>query len=106
MDVSGDMEDDVYSFGVVLLEILSGRKDYDRDCTPPGIVEWALPLIRKGKAAAIIDRNIALPRNVEPLLKLADLAELSLRENSSERPSMNNLVTSLDQIVKCELFLS
>ncbi|KAK9024117.1 hypothetical protein V6N11_004295 [Hibiscus sabdariffa] len=105
-DVSGDMEDDVYNFGIVLLEILSGRKAYDRDCTPPGIVEWALPLIRKGKAAAIIDRNVALPRNVEPLLKLADLAELSLRENSSERPSMNNLVTLLDQIVKCELILS
>ncbi|XP_039071954.1 serine/threonine-protein kinase-like protein CCR2 isoform X2 [Hibiscus syriacus] len=105
-DVSGDMEDDVYNFGIILLEILSGRKAYDIDCTPPEVVEWTLPLIRKGKAAAIIDRNIALPRNVEPLLKLADLAELSLRENPSERPSMSNLVTSLDQIVKCELILS
>ncbi|KAG8493269.1 hypothetical protein CXB51_010736 [Gossypium anomalum] len=105
-DLSGNMEDDVYNFGIVLLEILSGRKAYDRDCTPPGIVEWALPLIRRGKAAAIIDRNIALPRNVEPLLKLADLAELLLKENPSERPSMNNVVSSLEQIVKCELILS
>ncbi|KAE8682057.1 putative phytol kinase 1 [Hibiscus syriacus] len=105
-DVSGDMGEDVYNFGIVLLEILSGRKAYDRDCTPPGILEWTLPLIRKGKAAAIIDRNIALRRNVEPLLKLADLAELSLRENPTERPSVSDLVTSLDQIVKCELILS
>ncbi|TYI29590.1 hypothetical protein ES332_A05G327000v1 [Gossypium tomentosum] len=105
-DLSGNMEDDVYNFGIVLLEILSGRKAYDRDCTPPGIVEWALPLIRRGKAAAIIDGNIALPRNVEPLLKLADLAELLLKENPSERPSMNNVVSSLEQIVKCELILS
>ncbi|KAG4148634.1 hypothetical protein ERO13_D05G297100v2 [Gossypium hirsutum] len=105
-DLSGNMEDDVYNFGIVLLEILSGRKAYDRDCTPPGIVEWALPLIKRGKAAAIIDRNIALPRNVEPLLKLADLAELLLKENPSERPSMNNVVSSLEQIVKCELILS
>ncbi|XWS75135.1 hypothetical protein CRYUN_Cryun01aG0059400 [Craigia yunnanensis] len=105
-DLSGDMENDVYNFGIVLLEILSGRKIYDRDCTPPGIVEWALPLVRQGKAAAIIDRNVPLPGNVEPLLKLADLAELSLRENPSERPSMANLVSSLDQIVKCGLILS
>ncbi|XVE68929.1 hypothetical protein DITRI_Ditri09bG0109400 [Diplodiscus trichospermus] len=105
-ELSGDMENDVYNFGIVLLEILSGKKAYDRDCTPSGIVEWELPLIRQGKAAAIIDRNVPLPRTVEPLLKLADLAELSLRENPSERPSMTNLVSSLDQIVKCGLILS
>lgn len=105
-DSTGDMENDVYNFGIVILEILSGRKAYDRDCTPPDIVEWALPLIRRGKAAAIIDRNVPLPRNVEPVLKLADLAELSLRENPSERPSMTNLVSSLDQIIKCGLILS
>ena len=105
-DLSGDMENDVSNFGIVLLEILSGRKAYDRDCIPPGIVEWALPLIRQGKAAATTDRNVPLPRNVEPLFKLADLAELSLRENSSERPSMTNLVSSLDQIVMCGLIFS
>ena len=66
----------------------------------------ALPLIRQGKAAATIDGNVPLPRNVDPLLKLADLAELSLRENPSERPSMTNLVSSLDQIVMCGLIFS
>ncbi|KAF7818607.1 serine/threonine-protein kinase-like protein CCR1 [Senna tora] len=80
-DLSGDMESDVYNFGIVLLEILSGRKAYDRDFTPPNIVEWAVPLIKQGKAAAIIDRYINLPRNVEPLLKLADIAGLAVREN-------------------------
>ncbi|XP_010555801.1 PREDICTED: serine/threonine-protein kinase-like protein CCR2 [Tarenaya hassleriana] len=99
----GDTEDDVYDFGVVLLEILSGRKAYDRESNPPGIAEWAIPLIRKGKAAAIIDKNAALPRNVEPLLKLADLAELAARENPSERPSMRNLVSFLDLIAKSGL---
>ncbi|XVE99328.1 hypothetical protein REPUB_Repub03eG0188900 [Reevesia pubescens] len=38
-DLSGDMENDVYNFGIVLLEILNGNKAYDRDCTPPRIVE-------------------------------------------------------------------
>ena len=101
----GDMESDVYNFGIVLLEILSGRKAYDRDFTPPGIVEWAVPLVKQGKAAAIIDHNVPLPRNVEPLLKLADVAELALKENPDERPTMPEVVVWLDQILKTGLML-
>lgn len=101
----GDLASDVYNFGIVLLEILSGRKAYDRDYNPPSIIEWAVPLIKQGKAAAIIDRYTALPRNVEPLLKLADVAELAVRENPSERPCISNIASSLEQIVKDGLFL-
>ncbi|KAK3033711.1 hypothetical protein RJ639_034486 [Escallonia herrerae] len=105
-DLAGDMRADVYNYGIVLLEILSGRKAYDRDCTPPNIVDWAVPLIRQGKAAATIDRYVSLPRNVEPLLKLADVAEASVRENPSQRPTMSDLVLSLEQIVKDGLTLA
>jgi len=104
-DLISDLESDVYSFGIVLLEILSGRKAYDRDFDPPNVVEWAVPLIKQGKAAAIIDRNVALPRNVEPLLKLGDIAELAVRENPSERPSMSDIGSWLEQIVKDGLIL-
>ncbi|KAG6427418.1 hypothetical protein SASPL_111663 [Salvia splendens] len=84
-------------FGVVLLEILSGRKAYDEECSPPSIVEWALPQIKQGRAAATIDRYVALPRNVEPLLKLADIAELALREDPNQRATMSDLALLLDQ---------
>lgn len=104
-DLISDLESDVYSFGIVLLEILSGRKAYDRDFDPPNVVEWAVPLIKQGKAAAVIDRNVALPRNVEPLLKLGDIAELAVRENPSERPSMSDIASWLEQIVKDGLIL-
>ncbi|POO01652.1 Mitogen-activated protein kinase kinase kinase [Trema orientale] len=104
-DHSGDLESDVYNFGIVLLELLSGRKACDRDYNPPSLIEWAVPLIKHGKAAAIIDRYIALPRNVEPLLKLADLAELAVRENPNERPSISDIASSLEQIVKEGLIL-
>lgn len=104
-DLISDLESDVYSFGIVLLEILSGRKAYDRDFDPPKVVEWAVPLIKQGKAAAVIDRNVALPRNVEPLLKLGDIAELAVRENPSERPSMSDIASWLEQIVKDGLIL-
>jgi serine/threonine protein kinase len=104
-DLKGDMESDVYSFGIVLLEILSGRKAFDRDFDPPNVVEWAVPLIKQGKAAAVIDRYVALPRNVEPLLKLGDIAELAVRDNPSERPSMSDIASWLEQIVKDGLIL-
>ncbi|KAI4300269.1 hypothetical protein L6164_033666 [Bauhinia variegata] len=104
-DLNGDLATDVYNLGIVLLEILSGRKAYDRDFTPPNIVEWAPPLIKQGKAAAIIDRNISLPRNVEPLLKLAEIAEHAVKENPSQRPSMSDLASWLEQIVKDGLIL-
>ncbi|CAN1237918.1 Serine/threonine-protein kinase-like protein CCR2 [Linum grandiflorum] len=103
LEFEGSKESDVYSFGVILLEILSGRKAYDRECTPPGIVEWALPLIRSGKSAAIIDRNVGLPRNVEPLLKVAEVAEAALKENPSERPDISTLSSMLDEIVRVGL---
>ncbi|PIA39317.1 hypothetical protein AQUCO_02600041v1 [Aquilegia coerulea] len=104
-DQNKDLESDVYSFGIVLLEILSGRKAYDSDYTPPGIVEWAVPLIKQGKAAAIIDRNVVLPRNVEPLLKFAEIAELAVKEEASRRPKMSDVAMWLEQIVKCGLIL-
>nr|XP_009778979.1 PREDICTED: serine/threonine-protein kinase-like protein CCR1 [Nicotiana sylvestris]XP_016512665.1 PREDICTED: serine/threonine-protein kinase-like protein CCR1 [Nicotiana tabacum] len=37
-DLNGDVTTDVYNFGIVLLEILSGRKAYDQDCTHPSII--------------------------------------------------------------------
>ncbi|KAL7265099.1 hypothetical protein ACSBR1_002952 [Camellia fascicularis] len=104
-DLNQDMKDDIYNFGIVLLEILSGRKAYDRDCTPPSIVDWAVPHIRKGKAAALIDRFVALPRNIEPLLELADIVELTVRENPSERPDMSVVAASLEQLAKDGLIL-
>ncbi|XP_022979102.1 serine/threonine-protein kinase-like protein CCR1 isoform X1 [Cucurbita maxima] len=104
-DAGADLTRDVYDFGIVLLEIISGRKGYDRDYTPSSIVEWAVPLIKQGKAAAIIDRYAILPRNVEPLLKLADIAELAVRGNPSKRPTISDIASWLDQIVKDGLIL-
>ncbi|KAK8708874.1 hypothetical protein V6N13_059910 [Hibiscus sabdariffa] len=95
LELNGDMKSDVYSFGIVLLEILSGRKAYDRNYTPASIVDWAVPLIKQGKAAAIIDCYATLPRSVEPLLKLADIAELAVRGDPSERPTMSDMLIKL-----------
>ncbi|KAL9258918.1 Serine/threonine-protein kinase-like protein [Drosera capensis] len=99
-DINEQIKSDVYDFGIVLLEIFCGRKGYDGDCSPPNLVEWAVPLIRKNRAAAIIDSYVALPRNFEPLLRLADVAAITLREDPSERPMMSQVAALLEQIVQ------
>lgn len=104
-EISQEIKTDVYNFGIVLLEILSGRKPYDSDAQPSSIVQWALPIIKQGRAAAVIDRYTALPRNVEPLLKLADIAEFCLREDQSQRPSMAEVALFLEHLVKEGLVL-
>jgi serine/threonine protein kinase len=44
---------DVSSFGILLLEIISGRKAIDVAYLPPSVVDWAIPLIKKGKVCCL-----------------------------------------------------
>lgn len=104
-ELNDDLDGDVYNFGIVLMEILSGRKAFDLDYNPPNIVEWAVPLIKQGKSATVIDRSIALPKNVEPLLKIADIAELAVRDKPRDRPTISDIASSLEQIIKDGLML-
>ncbi|KAL2642593.1 hypothetical protein R1flu_010180 [Riccia fluitans] len=89
---------DVYSFGVVLLEILTGRKAYDKEYIPANLVEWATPFLRQGKTTQILDRSLDLPRNVEPLTRMGEIIELCVRFSPEERPSMSDIASWLDLV--------
>lgn len=52
---------DVFSFGILLLEIVSGRNAIDVNFSPPSIVDWAVPLIRRRAFDAIWDDRIDPP---------------------------------------------
>lgn len=86
---------DVFSFGILLLEIISGRKAIDVAYSPPSIVDWAIPLIRKGKLMSVYDPRIVPSKNASALAVVAAKCVRSCRER---RPSMKEVVECLSEL--------
>lgn len=91
---------DVFSFGILLLEIISGRKAIDVVHSPPSIVDWAIPLIRKGNLLDIYDPRIAPPKDVSVRKQLAVVAAKCVRSCRERRPSMRDVVECLSELSK------
>lgn len=91
---------DVFSFGILLLEIISGRKAIDVGHSPPSIVDWAIPLIKKGKLGAIFDPRIAPLK--DPMIRrhLALIASKCVRSCRERRPAMKEVVDWLTALSK------
>ncbi|KAG6433576.1 hypothetical protein SASPL_105190 [Salvia splendens] len=86
---------DVFSFGILLLEIISGRKAIDVAYSPPSIVDWAIPLIRRGKLLSVYDPRVMPPKDASTLAVVAAKCVRSCRER---RPSMKEVVQCLSEL--------
>jgi serine/threonine protein kinase len=86
---------DVYSFGVMLVEILTGRMAVDEGYE--SLVDWAVPLIKKGEVVPILDPRLAHPPDPEGLLRIARVAARCVRARGKDRPSMDRVTTSLER---------
>ncbi|KAF6165562.1 hypothetical protein GIB67_006452 [Kingdonia uniflora] len=86
---------DVFSFGILLLEIVSGRNAIDVNCSPPSVVDWALPLIKRGEFVSILDPRIRPPENLSGLEWIAIMAARCVRSRVEKRPSMVEVVDGL-----------
>lgn len=91
---------DVFSFGILLLEIISGRKAIDVGHSPPSIVDWAIPLIKIGKLAAVYDPRIMPPKDLVVRKQLALIASKCVRSCRERRPSMKEIVAWLRGLSK------
>ncbi|KAK9169822.1 hypothetical protein Syun_001962 [Stephania yunnanensis] len=91
---------DVFSFGILLLEIISGRKAIDVSHSPPSIVDWAIPFIRRGKLLSIYDPRIDPPKDPSVRKQLAVMAAKCVRSSSERRPSMKDVVEGLTVLSK------
>ncbi|KAL6849940.1 hypothetical protein ACP4OV_020567 [Aristida adscensionis] len=91
-------ESDVFSFGVVLLELISGRKVMDVNCSPSSIVAWAAPLIAAGRAREVFDGRVAAPPTMRAEIAVARVLAVAARcvsESVERRPAMAEVVAEL-----------
>ncbi|KAF7817006.1 serine/threonine-protein kinase-like protein [Senna tora] len=98
----GDLsaKSDVFSFGILLLEMMSGRNAIDVKYSPPSVVEWAVPLIKRGEFLGICDPRIGTPSDPTVIEELTVLAARCVRSTAEKRPLMEEVVECLKEVRK------
>ncbi|KAF7840666.1 putative serine/threonine-protein kinase PBL3 [Senna tora] len=92
---------DVYSFGVVLLELMCGRAavDKERAVIEQNLVDWAKPYLGdKRRLFRIMDTKLGGRYPQQAAYMAADLALLCLNTEAKARPSMTQVLATLEQI--------
>ncbi|KAH6828546.1 Protein kinase superfamily protein [Perilla frutescens var. hirtella] len=92
---------DVYSFGVVLLELLTGRKSFDksRPSREHNLVEWARPLLKNPrKLSRMMDPRLEGQYSETGAQKAAALAYQCLSHRPKPRPTMSEVIKILEPL--------
>ncbi|KAA8547899.1 hypothetical protein F0562_004328 [Nyssa sinensis] len=89
---------DVYSFGVVLVEVLCAKRavDYKLGVDKASLAHWFKSCIRKRTLDQIIDPFLLGRIAPECLRKFVEIAQNCLLDQGIERPSMGDVVGSLE----------
>lgn len=92
---------DVYSFGVVLLELLSGQKaihktEYE---VARNVVDYMVPYVIQDEIHRVLDRRVPAPTpfEIEAVAYVGYLAVDCVRLEGRDRPSMTEIVNSLER---------
>ncbi|XP_020260998.1 probable serine/threonine-protein kinase PIX13 [Asparagus officinalis] len=92
---------DVYGFGVVLLEMITGQRAFDlnRPSGQHNLVDWAKPyLMDRKKLTQIVDPQLDGQCKPKATIQAAQLILKCVAQNPRHRPSMNDVVESLEKI--------
>ncbi|KAK9064491.1 hypothetical protein SSX86_015874 [Deinandra increscens subsp. villosa] len=95
------VKSDVYGFGVVLVEMLTGMRTLDdtRPAIQRNLVEWAKPfLASRRKLKHIMDSRLDGKYPSKAAVQVAQLAVTCLEPEPKSRPSMQEVVATLEQL--------
>ncbi|KAK9089398.1 hypothetical protein Scep_028480 [Stephania cephalantha] len=98
-------QSDVYSFGVVMLELVTGRKSYDRT-RPRGeqfLVRWAIPQLHDIDALSrMVDPSLKGVYPAKSLSRFADIISRCVQTEPEFRPPMSEIVQDLLDMIQKE----
>ncbi|XP_038714088.1 protein STRUBBELIG-RECEPTOR FAMILY 3-like [Tripterygium wilfordii] len=98
-------QSDVYSFGVVLLELLTGRKSYDRTRNRGEqlLVRWAIPQLHDIDALSrMVDPSLNGEYTAKSLSHFADTISRCVQSEPEFRPPMSEVVQDLRDMMRRE----
>ncbi|KAJ3672189.1 hypothetical protein LUZ60_006910 [Juncus effusus] len=92
---------DIYSFGGILVEIISGRRPFEkhRDKSERMILNWAQKKLKEGNALATLDPNLPPVKSTHVVFsKMLALAVLCSEFDATKRPNMSYCADELERI--------
>ena len=95
---------DVYSYGMVLLEVVSGRRNFEisDETNHRKFSDWAYEEFDKGNSKVILDKCLQRDETVdmEQVTRMVQASFWCIQKHPSQRPSMGKVVQMLEGIIE------
>ncbi|XP_057840412.2 G-type lectin S-receptor-like serine/threonine-protein kinase SD2-5 isoform X2 [Cryptomeria japonica] len=90
---------DVYSFGMVLLELVSGRRNFDPYASDPRLCyfpAWAMLRALEGRYLELVDKRLDNNVDREAVIRMTKVAFWCIQDNPDKRPWMSAALKMLE----------